>query len=302
MATRTGRLYVQPERSSFTKTLVFDGDAPLLKMLTANVKGAPLFDTSARIAGKLHSPDGKPVTQLYRTEDGKWEGKVGECAKLYDYAGAQVKLESGELDGLKGNDDKIVRITSFTDDFDPIYVEKTHELWWAEDNDVQQYDVLLALLRSRPRHAFIGSMVDQGSTKAIAIRYSEVTGTLVAHVCRYAETMRMNNVNTIREGLSRRIVPTDEEAEEIAGVFDSLHNDPELDYVRDEYAARLEAALAEKVETGHVSVTAPVVTPTVESVPDLMGALKASLAGSGTPKEKAARVKKTVEKKTAAAK
>jgi non-homologous end joining protein Ku len=172
-AARSGRAYAQPGRSSFSKTIMFEGDAPMLGMLTAEVKGMPLFESSTRIKGKMIDPDGNPVEQFYRTAgDGSWEGKTGDCGRAFEYSGHVLTLTDSELDAIKGNDDNIIRIRAFTDEFDPAFVERTHVLWWSEDKDVQQYDILLALLKSRPTHAFVGTTVDHGSTKAVVIRYS----------------------------------------------------------------------------------------------------------------------------------
>lgn len=275
---RSGRAYTQPGRSSFSKTIMFEGDAPMLGLLTAEVKGMPLFESSTRIKGKMVDPDGAPVEQFYRTAGGSWEGKSGECGRAFEYSGHVVSLTDGELDAIKGNDDNIVRITAFTDQFSPSFVEKTHMLWWAEDKDVQQYDILLALLRSRPAFAFIGTTIDHGTTKAVVIRYDALTETLVAHVCKYAEALRNTAVETIKSGIAARVLPSKEDVEAIAPIFEALRVDPELDSVADEYAARLEEALAQKVTTGEVTIKAPDARTAADSVPDLMAALKASAA------------------------
>jgi len=301
---RSGRSYTQPGRSSFSKTIMFEGDAPMLGLLTAEVKGMPLFESSTRIKGRMIDPDGNPVEQFYRTaggSGGSWEGKSGECGKAFEYSGHVVTLTDGELDAIKGSDDNIVRITAFTPHFSPSFVERTHMLWWAEDKDVQQYDILLALLKSRPAFAFIGTTIDHGTTKAVVIRYDAVTETLVAHVCKYAEAIRQTQVETIKSGIAARTLPSREDVEAIAPIFEALRIDPELDSVADEYAARLEEALAQKVTTGNVTVTAPAARTTAESVPDLMAALKASAAEVASRKEKPKPVakKRASEKVTA---
>jgi non-homologous end joining protein Ku len=105
-----------------------------------------------------------------------------------------------------------------------------------------------------------------------------VTETLVAHVCKYAEAIRMAQVETILSGIERRDLPSAEDVEAIAPIFEALSADPHLDSVTDEYAARLEEALAQKLSTGEVTVAAPVPDLMTAAVPDLMAALKASAA------------------------
>ena len=175
---------------------------------------------------------------------------------------------------FKVKGDTTIELTGVCDvsTIDPIYYDTTYVAWPTKGNEVA-YDLLVTALRESGKAA-VGKVVLTTSTKLLVLRWSEATGTIVAHTCSYDANIRWDEVTEIREANAARPAPDKEHLKVAKQLIKSLEAPFDTDGVADDYAAALKAAVEAAAEGK------PIVIPeAVESAPagDLMAQLQASL-------------------------
>jgi DNA end-binding protein Ku len=254
-------------------------------LVRVGVGMSPLMEAEKRIGANLLDPVSMtPVKRQW--VDGAGEA-VDDPVKGYPFNGGYVVLEDGEVPRPVGTDtiDLIANVPA--NEIPAEYVEKSY-LIWPDEGQSEGYAVVTAYLRDHNR-VFVGTTTDAGTTKAFAVRYSDVTGTLVAQLLSYESQVRWASV----EAVSGFMQDVPEPAAEMIGmaetVFDQLPEAFDWSSVTDEYGEALAEAIATKAAGGTIQVAAPAApAPAV----DLMAALKASVEGGATAeKPKAKKVK-----------
>lgn len=191
--------------------------------------------------------------------------------------GRFVTVEEDELARFSATQEKTIEILEFVDlaDIDPVYFEKTY---WVEPQERAErpYALLLRAMEKSGRGA-IGRFVL--STKEHLVLVRAMDGALVIETLYYPEDIRIGEQREIQE----RVAAIDVKAEELAiadQLIDSLTN--EFDATK--YRNETRRALVEFLEAKADGQTPVIPEDLGEPAPvvDLMAALKASLAASGT--------------------
>lgn len=250
---------------------------PQFPMLRVGVGKAPLFDSQKRMPAKMVDPDtGDKLERRYLSPTGSIF-RDGEVKKVYEYEGVDVELSESELANLKLASDSDISLSALVDegDISPELYEKSYALWPRSKSDAEGYGLIAALLAESGK-ALVGTVTEDGTTKGYVVRYSSFTGTLVAHVLAYYRNLRGGQVQTIRDAMENVPAPSDEMLAMGRTIFATLEPEAHLDEIEDEFAARLESAVAAKAQGQ--AVTAPVAVRTAEDTPDLLAALRASMA------------------------
>jgi len=262
-------------------------------LLSVDVGLTPLHETRKRVSAKLIAPDGQSVSQRYQAADGTLYER-SELNKAYPINGGYVELTDGELDQLKldgsGNVELTNRIPAGELPYE--YVEKTMEVFPTNSTSLERYKLLETLLRDKG-WALIGKTVDHGTTKALAIRWSPITATLVAHVLTYDATIRWANVNKITEAVAKASDPSDEMLAMAEQLFSVMEDGFDFTSITDEYGEALEAAVQAKAQG--VEFTPAQDDKPVPAAGDLLEALKASVAAA-QPKAEKPKAKSTKKK------
>jgi DNA end-binding protein Ku len=192
---------------------------------------------------------------------------------------------------FKSKRDGQLKLTSFVDigSIDPLYFEKSYVVWPQDENDtvVAAHDLLARLLQKTGK-ALVGTTVLTTSTRVVAIRWSQATETLVAHVLTYDANVSWNDVGLVKTGLDQRPAPSEAEldlAEQLLGTLSDSDAGEVIGDVTDEYNERLVAA----IEAAAQGLPAPVVEDEPEAAPviDLLAALQASVEAAAPAKTKA---------------
>ncbi len=234
---------------------------------------APLMESEKRIAGKMLDPDDHlPVKQAWKKHDGE-EIDRSDTVKGYPHGGGFVILEDGEVPKATDVDEISLQANVPASDVPSEYVEKSYLLWPDQGQD-EGYAVVLAYLRDNAR-AFVGTTTDAGTTKAFAVKYSDVTETLVAELLNYEANVRWSSVEQVTNYMAAVEQPSDEMLGMAAQVFDGLPEAFDWAAVTDTYGEALAQAVAQKAAGGAVSVQAP--QAAASGTPDLMAALRASV-------------------------
>jgi DNA end-binding protein Ku len=180
--------------------------------------------------------------------------------------------------------DGVVRLENVVEmgAIDPVRFEKTY-LIWPQEGGEPAYDLLAATLRANGK-ALIGRTVLTTSTRALAIRWSEETGTLVGHVLTYDASIGWSDVKLVADAMAERPVVDQAQMDLAETLIGSLSADLDLSAVEDDYNAALEAA----IEAAAKGQPAPVLTavPEAPATGDLMAALEASVAATAKAKAK----------------
>jgi DNA end-binding protein Ku len=257
-------------------------------IVNVDVKFAPLVAanagrTSARTCCREHMA---PVSSEYRCDTGgelvAREGKV----MAYETPAGFVEVDTDAL-GLEG--DKRLDLTGSVDvdSIDPLYFEKAYVVWPQEGHEAS-YDLLAHVLHDTGK-ALVGTTVMAKATKAVVLRFSNATGTLVAHGCTYDERLSWNDVTLVRDGVASRPDPDEKLVAMAETLLTSLDVESfDFEAVKDEYGQELDEAI-ERTAAGMEPIAKPKAAPQPE-VTDLAAALAASVADAkakAAPKPKA---------------
>ena len=247
-------------------------------LVRVGVGMAPLMESEKRISAKMLDPDLlTPVKQKWENADGELVER-SDLVKGYEVAGGgYVVLDEGEVPTPPGTDaiDLIANVD--VSEVPSEYVEKSY-LIWPDLGQEDSYAVLTAYMRDKNR-AFIGTTTDAGTTKAFAVKYSDVTRTLVAELLSYEANVRWNSVEAVTSFMAEVDEPSDEYVQAAGSIFDGLPNTFDWSSITDTYGEALAEAVASKAATGTVQVTAAAPAP---NGADLMAALKATVEGNAS--------------------
>lgn len=256
----------------------------------AEVGVAPLMSADAAPSGNyICEEHGCKVAQAWYCADGDHHlaGRDGIITAYPTDAGYVVV----DKDALAAIGDKMVDLTAVveTASIDPLWYETT-QLIWASDapGAAQSYDLLVAMLRGTGK-ALVGRCVWTKSTRVVVIRWSDVTESLVLHVCQYEANVRWDNVRLVSDAVEER-EPVDAALVKIAEQFAATLGTEFVPEGENDYAVALQSAIDAATAGQPVVVSAKADAPAPAT--DLMAALEASL--------KAAQDEKSAAKKSTA--
>lgn len=246
-------------------------------MVAVGIGTGPALDTSARVSGKLYAPDGGAVKQVYEADDGTIYQR-GDLITRYEYEGKLVELAKDEVafDEGDGSVELIARLRP--DEVPSEWVQSTSLAWPNETAMDEAYMLLASFLRGTG-DVLIGRVADGGTTKVLAIRWSNVYGCVIQQTLAYHAQVRHANVQAIQDGMAKMADPSDEMIALADKLFAAIPDDFAWDEVRDTYGERMAEAIREKAETGAVAATVAKASGPAPGTPDLLATLKASLEG-----------------------
>lgn len=200
-----------------------------------------------------------------------------------------VVLTDEELDSVAVERRRSIDLLAFVDaeDVDPVYYDRTYYLA-PQDNAEKPYALLVEAMKQTGKAA-IGKIVLSSKEHLVLLRPSG--NTLVVELLFYPEDVRSKaEVEEQMDGVKT----TKAELEMASQLVESLSGPFEPDQYENEHKREL-MALIERKQAGEEIAIAPE-APAPQAVPDLMSALKASLAqaqedGAAEPKKKKPRAK-----------
>lgn len=247
-----------------------------LGLVNFEVGIAPLVPESES-RGHYFCPQHKTrLVQQYVCAKGKGH-VVEEKASGYDVGDGVVIFTDADKEALKVEADKTISLKGFTkiEDIDPIYFEKTYNIWPTDQHHAKAFDAFAHALR-KTKKAAVGTCCITKQTRLVILRWSNRTESIVAHVCAFDQNVRWPDAKKVAEGFSARPKPQKEVlamAEEMISQLE-INFVSEVEQLHDEFAARLDEAIAVKAKGGVIPVKEP--QRKLEEVPDLLAALKAS--------------------------
>jgi DNA end-binding protein Ku len=220
--------------------------------------------------------------------------------------GHYVLLDNDELAALKPSASRMIEIEDFVDltEIDPVYFEQPYYL--VPDKDAAKAYRLLARVMEDENKVAVGRFVLRSKEALVAIR--PIDGMLCLETMRYADEVLAPE----RELVDSQPEPNERELEMARQLVDTLAGAFDPEKYHDEYREEV-LALIERKAAGE-EIVAPAAPEEPAKVLDLMAALEASLARTGTkqsgaaspvakrPAKKAAAKKAPAKKKTAAKK
>lgn len=220
---------------------------------------------------QLHRDDGGRVRYRLVCEVCGQELSRDEIVKGYEYAKQRfVTFEAEELDALDQAASKSVDILDFVDleRIDPLYFQKGYYVA-PQKGAAKAYHLLRAAMERTGKVA-IATFVLKSKAHLAVVRF--VDQVLVIETMYYADELVATSEVPVETAH-----PTDRELEMAISLVDKLSVPFDVSRYPDQYRARLEEAIARKVE-GKEIVTQP--TPRGAEIIDLMEALQASLERS----------------------
>lgn len=196
-----------------------------------------------------------------------------------------VVLTDEELESVAVERRRSIDLLAFVEaeDVDPVYYDRTYYLA-PQDNAEKPYALLVEAMKETGKAA-IGKIVLSSKEHLVLLRPSG--NTLVVELLFYPEDVRSKaEIEEQMEGVKT----TKAELEMASQLVESLSGPFEPDQYENEHKREL-VALIERKQAGEEIAIAPE-SPAPQAVPDLMSALKASLAqaqedGAAEPKKKA---------------
>lgn len=216
----------------------------------------------------------------------------GECGTItgYEVDGEIVTLTDSEAADLVPLDyEKRLNVTAYIegDQIDPLYIENTYGVWWAEDAYAPAWAMFSAAL-AESRKWLVGTTQLGRTTRVMALRYSEAAGCVVAHTLKHDARIRWTHTAAIAEAVGMVEVTPEQVAQASMALGMALADEFDLAEVEDTYDENLREALAAKRKGLAPAAKAPEVGV---DVPDLMAALVATI-NEGRKAPKAAAKKK----------
>jgi Ku protein len=253
-------------------------------LVRVGVGMAPLMEAEKRIGANLLDPVSMtPVKRQWVDGAGN---AVDDPIKGYPFNGGYVVLADGEVPKPLGTDNIDLEANVPASEIHAEYVEKTY-LIWPDEGQGEGYALVTAYLRDNDR-AFVGTTTDAGTTKAFVIRYSDLTGTLVAQLLNYEANVRWGSVEAVTTFMADVPEPGKDMLGMAGQLFDNLPEAFDWKAVTDDYGTALYDAVSTKAAGGTVK---PVAQAPALATPDLMAALKASVEGNASAEKPKARKK-----------
>jgi DNA end-binding protein Ku len=260
-------------RSIASLTISFGLVAIPVKLYSATVSGE-------RIAfNLLRRKDGSRVRQQYvAVNDGELVER-SEMTKGYEFAKDQyVMFSDEELKALEDTTTHSIDITQFVplESVDPLYFDGTYYL--APDKGGAKPYSLLATALAKAKRCALGRWTSRGREHIIVLR--PLDDGLAMHQLHFkAEVRTMKDLGIEAAPVSDGELKL---ANQLIEQLAARRFDP--NEFADEHRARVQAAIARKVEGKEVSLAEAPVKNAGGNVVDLMEALKASLNASGSSK------------------
>lgn len=216
----------------------------------------------------LHKIDGHPLKyQKVCTKDDKvvpWD----EVAKGYEVSkNMYVMLEPKELEAIKPESNKKIRIAKFVDylSVDPIYYNKSYIL--MPDNSKEAYSLLLTSLQKKGKAA-VGKITLR--TKEYPVLVHAYKGALVLTTIRYsydvANPQEFKELKTLEK-------PEKTQLEIANKIIQDLSDEFEINEFEDQYKKKAEQLIQQKLKGQTIKVE----EPQKEEAKELMVALRETL-------------------------
>jgi DNA end-binding protein Ku len=210
--------------------------------------------------------------------------------------GHYVLLDNDELSALKPSASRMIEIEDFVDlsEIDPVYFEQPYFL--VPDKDAAKAYRLLTQVMEDENKVAVGRFVLRSKEALVAIR--PVDGMLCLETMRYADEV----LAVDREQIDSEAEPSERELDMARQLVNTLAGEFDPEKYRDEYREEV-LALIEAKAAGE-EIVAPATPEEPAKVLDLMAALEASLARTGSKQSTPAKkpVKKAAAKKAPAKK
>jgi non-homologous end joining protein Ku len=238
-------------------------------MVNVGVTTEPAIDDSARIKGRFGDPDdyGK-VKQQYVNSS----GVVVKPVKVYEVGDKAVSLVAHEV--AKLDSDQTIDLVANVETVPNEWILSTAIAKPADKTHEDAFALVAHYLRSNGR-VFVGRTVANGTTKVLAIRWSEVYGTLVVQLLAYHAQVRWVKADAVRAAVAAIPEPSEQMSGMAEAIFGAIPDTFDFSTVTDEYGKALEAAVIAKAEGKSLSAAVTKATPTGAT---LMETLAASLA------------------------
>jgi non-homologous end joining protein Ku len=231
-------------------------------LVTVPCKKAPLVKSERVSAKRICAEHMAPIR--LQSVCSEHDHVVDEPVSAYEDGAGGYTLVDREA--LAVENDKVLELKAFVDDFDPAFYEKS-EILAADRGGENSHSVLAAALRERGGMA-VGVMVVNKARRQVGVRWSEALGCVTMHLLALDRDVRWADAEAS--------APGDVDAKQVAlaiQILESLDDVAELDAV-DEYDERVRAAVGAVEEK------------LVVDVPDLMEGLRASVAAVQDNKRK----------------
>ena len=278
-------------RSIASLTISFGLVAIPVKLYSATV-------SSERIAfNLLRQKDGSRVKQQYiAVNDGK-PVERSEMTKGYEFAKDQyVMFSAEELKALEDETTHTIDITEFVpiESIDPVFFDGTYFL--APDKGGAKPYSLLATALKDAKQCAVGRWISRGKEHIIVLR--PLDGGLALHQLHFKAEVR--TMKELGIELTPVAAPELKLANQLIEQLASKRFDPN-EFV-DEHRVRVQAAIERKIQGKEVTLAAAEPRAAGSNVVDLLDALKASLAGGATAKDKGRKPPKRAPAPSAATK
>jgi DNA end-binding protein Ku len=216
----------------------------------------------------LHKTDGQPLKYVkVCTKEDKiipWN----EVIRGYEVAKNEyVTFDKAELDAIKPESDKRIRISKFVDYFsvDPIYFDKTYVL--LPDKSKEAYELLLKALERKNK---AGAARITLRTKEYPALLHTYKGALVLTTLRYAyDVVNPQDFET----LHKLVEPEKTELDMAIKIISELSGEFDITEFRDSYMKKVEERVAQKMKGEKITVEKP---PEIEAK-SLMVALRETI-------------------------
>jgi DNA end-binding protein Ku len=251
----------------------------------------PIADSGRPISGKYVCPEHGPnIAQRYLCSEGTKQEHLlaaGGQQTAYEHPDEKGKFVVVEPDVLSSIAEErsgrieVERFVSVTE-IDPIYFDKSY-LCWPQGGAEAAFDLFAEVLHSEKKAA-VATVVMSKQTVTLVIRWSEITGTLVAHTCRFEAQIRWSDAELVKNAASGRGDPIDTHLKAARTLVASMDGQFEPGEVVDRYTPMLQDAVRAAASGKTFETPAPE-TPAVEKT-DLLESLMASVAGQKKPAAK----------------
>lgn len=163
------------------------------------------------------------------------------------------------------------------DQIDSVYLDSSYDMWPTNAHSAKVLKTLGRALRNTGR-AGVGTCCLTDTTKVLVFAWSNRTNTVVCHTCTFNANFRWDQIANTVGLVDEAPEPAEVEIAMTQQLVEGLNVDFEavMQSTVDEFTARKVKAIAAKSKGG--AVPTPKAKPTVETIPDLQEALKASLA------------------------
>lgn len=226
---------------------------------------------------QLHAPDCSPIeTKRVCSGDGQ-EVAWDEIAKGYELEdGRWILLSEEELAAAAPRKSQTIDVESFVreEQIEPLYYDRAYVLSPRDEAAARAY-ALLGEAMARSGRVAVGRFVMHAKEHLVSIRPRGKTLTLTT--VRFAEEVRSRG--EIAEAIAAGAEPSEQEVESAMAIIAALEVPFDPSRYRDEHRAKLQRIVKRKAKGQRIEAPKPAEAEAqAPSAPDLMGALKESLA------------------------